>query len=900
MVQRARLAGTDLEFYPLSELTSAGFDDPSGLPMTVKILLEGLVRLAESVTTDESNIGALSRWPARPPKDSELPFLPARVLMQDFTGVPAVVDLAAMRSAMKRAGKDAGRVDPLVPVDLIIDHSVQVDSFGFRDSYTRNIQKEIERNRERYALLRWAQQAFHNFSLVPPGMGICHQVNLEYLARVVQVREIGGRKVAIPDTLMGTDSHTTMVNGLGVLGWGTGGIEAEAAILGQPAYLPTPVVVGVRFIGALPAGATATDLVLTLTEMLRRHGVVDKFVEFCGDGLSTLSVPDRATLSNMCPEYGATSALFPVDQQTLRYLEVTGRDREQIELVERYTKEQGLFRVDGAAPPKFTELLELDLTKVESSLAGPKRPQDRVSLPDVWSSFTTVFAPGPKPEPEAISRLTEEGGPVNGRATVAVHAKHQAQVENGCVVIAAITSCTNTSNPSVMVAAGLLAKKAVELGLTVNPYVKTSLAPGSRVVTDYLKTAELLEPLEKLGFFLVGYGCTTCIGNSGPLASPEVEAAVTKEDLAVAAVLSGNRNFEARIHPLVKASYLASPPLVVAFALAGTMHKDLATEPVAETPDGKPVMLSELWPSQEEVNAVVQKCVKQEMFKREYSRIFDGDEHWKSMAAPTGPIFAWDQESTYVKEPPYFEGFSPQPSPLKDIEGARVLAMVGDSVTTDHISPAGSIPVDGPAGRYLIEKGIDRFDFNSFGARRGNHEVMERGTFGNIRLRNALASREGYFTKHFPDGEEMTIFDAAQSYKKQDVPLIVLAGKEYGTGSSRDWAAKGPLLLGVRAVIAESYERIHRSNLVGMGILPLQFMPHENAQLLGLTGRERFTIRGLDSLQPGQLVEVHAAPDDGQAISFSALARVDNETEMGYLHHGGILPLVLRELIGDN
>jgi len=890
VIGSARLGGTNLDFYPLQDLGE-------GLPMTVKVLLEGLIRLVEAGVADEKSITALAHWPAPPHADAELPFLPARVLMQDFTGVPAVVDLAAMRSAMKRAGKDAGKVDPLVPVDLIIDHSVQVDSFGFRDSYTRNIQKEIERNRERYALLRWAQQAFHNFSLVPPGMGICHQVNLEYLAKVVQVRDIGGHKVAIPDTLMGTDSHTTMVNGLGVLGWGTGGIEAEAAILGQPAYLGTPIVVGVRFHGALPAGSTATDLVLTLTEMLRKHGVVDKFVEFCGDGLSSLSVPDRATLSNMCPEYGATSALFPVDHQTLRYLEVTGREREQIDLVERYTKEQGLFRVDGAPTPNFTELLELDLTKVESSVAGPKRPQDRVPLPKVWESFSTVFKAGPKPEPDAISRLTQEGGPVDGRATVAVHAKHEAQVEHGCVVIAAITSCTNTSNPSVMVAAGLLAKKAVELGLTVNPYVKTSLAPGSRVVTDYLQTANLLEPLEKLGFFLVGYGCTTCIGNSGPLASPEVEAAVTKEDLAVVAVLSGNRNFEARIHPLVKASYLASPPLVVAFALAGTAHKDLATEPVAETPDGRPVMLSELWPSQEEVNAVVQQCVQQDMFKREYSRIFEGDEHWKSMAAPTGPIFAWDPESTYVKEPPYFEGFSSRPSPLTDIEGARVLAAVGDSVTTDHISPAGSIPADGPAGRYLIEKGVDRFDFNSFGARRGNHEVMERGTFGNIRLRNALASREGYFTRHLPDGEDMTIFDAAQRYKAEGVPLIVLAGKEYGTGSSRDWAAKGPLLLGVRAVIAESFERIHRSNLIGMGILPLQFAPGENAQQLGLTGQEKFTIRGVESLRPGQQVDVHAVADDGRETTFSARARVDNETELGYLHNGGILPLVLRELI---
>ena len=891
MIQRSKLRGTDFEFYPLGDVAS-------GLPMTVKVLLEGLARLVESGVTAESNVDALARWPSPPPQDSELPFLPARVLMQDFTGVPAVVDLAAMRSAMQRAGKHAGKVDPLVPVDLIIDHSVQVDAFGFREAYTRNIEKEIERNRERYALLRWAQQAFHNFSLVPPGMGICHQVNLEYLARVVQVRDVDGKKVAIPDTLMGTDSHTTMVNGLGVLGWGTGGIEAEAAILGQPAYLATPTVVGVRFSGALRAGSTATDLVLTLTEMLRKHGVVDKFVEFCGDGLSSLSVPDRATLSNMCPEYGATSALFPVDQQTLRYLEVTGRDREQIELVERYTKEQGLFRVDGAPTPKFTELLELDLAGVEPSVAGPKRPQDRVPLPRVWESFASVFSSAQKPDPTAISRLTEEGGPVPGR--VAVRTKKQASIEDGCVVIAAITSCTNTSNPSVMVAAGLVAKKAVELGLTVNPYVKTSLAPGSRVVTDYLKTADLLEPLEKLGFYLVGYGCTTCIGNSGPLATPEIEAAVTKDNLSVVAVLSGNRNFEARIHPLVKASYLASPPLVVAYALAGTVRKDLSSEPVGETPDGKPVMLSELWPSQEEVNAIIQKCVKQEMFKREYSRIFEGDEHWKSMDAPTGPIFAWDARSTYVKEPPYFEGFKSHPQALTDVVDARVLAVLGDSVTTDHISPAGAIPADSPAGRYLIEHGVDKADFNSFGARRGNHEVMERGTFGNIRLRNALVSREGYWTRHFPDGEETTIFDAAQRYKKEDVPLIVLAGKEYGSGSSRDWAAKGQLLLGVRAVIAESFERIHRSNLVGMGILPLQFTPGENPSALGLTGKEKFTIRGIDSVRPGQMVDVHATTDDGQTTSFAARARVDNETEVGYMHNGGILPLVLRELIAKN
>src|SRR6266849_3481058 len=748
IANRSKLAGTDLDYYPLAALPKNGYADPAGLPMTDKVLLEGLLRITEAGTTNESSVRALAAWPAPPPKDAELPFLPARVLMQDFTGVPAVVDLAAMRSAMKRGGKDAGKVDPLVPVDLIIDHSVQVDAVGFKDAYTRNIEKEIERNRERYSLLRWAQQAFNNFSLVPPGMGICHQVNLEYVAQVVQVRNVAkGRKVAIPDTLMGTDSHTTMVNGLGVLGWGTGGIEAEAAILGQPAYLAPPVVVGVRFHGALPAGSTAADLVLTLTEMLRKHGVVDKFVEFCGDGLSSLSVPDRATLSNMCPEYGATSALFPVDAQTLRYLEVTGRPREQIELVERYTKEQGLFRVDGSATPKFSELLELDLTKVEPSLAGPKRPQDRAPLPLVWESFTAAFGNGPHPDADALSRLSEEGGPVNGRAATAVAAKPAKTLDNGCVVIAAITSCTNTSNPSVMVAAGLLAKKAVELGLDVAPYVKTSLAPGSRVVTDYLQTAGLMEPLEKLGFYLVGFGCTTCIGNSGPLATPEIEAAVVKDDLSVVAVLSGNRNFESRIHPLVKASYLGSPPLVVAYALAGTVNIDLTKDPLGHTKDGKPVMLSELWPAQDEVNEVVQRCVRQEMFKREYAKIFDGDEHWKQMSAPTGPIFDWDPDSTYVKEPPYFEDFAATPKVLTDVVGARVIALLGDSVTTDHISPAGAIPADSPAGKYLIEHGVQKLDFNSYGSRRGNHEVMVRGTFGNIRLRNKLVEREGYWTR---------------------------------------------------------------------------------------------------------------------------------------------------------
>ena len=652
-----------------------------------------------------------------------------------------------------------------------------------------------------------------------------------------------------------------------------------------------------RFHGALPAGSTATDLVLTLTEMLRKHGVVEKFVEFCGDGLSSLSVPDRATMSNMCPEYGATSALFPVDEQTLRYLEITGRSREQIDLVERYTKEQGLFRRDGDPAPKFTELLELDLGKIEPSLAGPKRPQDRVSLPRVWESFTAAFGNGPKPSTDATSRMSEEGGPVNGRGRIAVAAKPEAKLEDGCVVIAAITSCTHTSNPSVMVAAGLLAQKAVELGLEVHPYVKTSLAPGSRVVTDYLETAGLMKPLEKLGFFLVGYGCTTCIGNSGPLSSPDVEAKVTADDLSVVAVLSGNRNFESRIHPLVKASYLGSPPLVVAYALAGTVNIDLTTEPIGTTPDGKPVMLSELWPSQSEVNEVVQRCVQQDMFKREYSRIFDGDEHWKKMAAPQGPIFQWDEKSTYVKEPPYFEGFSPEPAALHDVEGARVLAVLGDSVTTDHISPAGAIPAESPAGKYLIDRGVQRPEFNSFGARRGNHEVMARGTFGNIRLRNKLVEREGYWTVHLPDGKESTIFEAAEQYRSEGVPLIVIAGKEYGSGSSRDWAAKGPLLLGVRAVIAQSFERIHRSNLVGMGILPLEFAPGESMQSLGLTGRERFTVRGVDAGKPGQTIEVEAVGDDGKKTIFKTRSRIDNETEVSYMRNGGVLPQVLRELI---
>jgi len=788
-----------------------------------------------------------------------------------------------------------------VPADLVIDHSVQVDAFGTNLAFNRNIEKEYERNSERYALLRWAQQAFRNFRVVPPGMGICHQVNLERLSRVVQVREAEGGAVAIPDTLVGTDSHTTMVNGVGVLGWGVGGIEAEAAMLGQPMYLPPPVVVGVRLAGALRAGATATDLVLTLTQMLRKKGVVDKFVEFCGDGLSSLPVPDRATLSNMCPEYGATAALFPVDQQTLQYLRVTGREPEHIDLVERYTRAQGMFRTDGTPAPRFSELVELNLSDVEPSLAGPKRPQDRVALPRVWESFTSVFTDAERPAPAAVSRFDDEGGAadVSGReGSVAVATRPKAEVRHGSVVIAAITSCTNTSNPSVMVAAGLLAKRAVERGLKVPSWVKTSLAPGSRVVTDYLKAAGLLTYLEQLGFYLVGYGCTTCIGNSGPLASPAVESAVEQENLNVVAVLSGNRNFEGRIHPLVRASYLASPPLVVAYALAGDLRRDLSRDPLGTDREGKPVHLSELWPSVDEVDAAVRGSLQVDMFAHEYEHIFDGDEHWKRMAAPEGPTYEWDAESTYVREPPYFKNMQASPRGLEDIVNARALVALGDSITTDHISPAGSIPTDSPAGRYLVEHGVERADFNSYGARRGNHEVLVRGTFANVRLRNTLVDREGYWTRHLPDGAEMTIHEAADRYREEGVPLVVLAGKEYGSGSSRDWAAKGPLLLGVRAVIAESFERIHRSNLVGMGVLPLEYADGASAASLGLRGDESFTIRGLaGGLRPGQQLTAEARANDGKRHSFTVRSRLDNDTDVGYLRNGGILPMVLRQVM---
>jgi aconitate hydratase A / 2-methylisocitrate dehydratase len=912
---RTALGGAEgVEVYRLDRLADTGVGDPSRLPVTVKILLENLLRNAGQSHVAESDVEALARWTgASGGEERERPFTPARVLLQDFTGVPAVVDLAAMRSAMARAGGDPARVDPLVPADLVVDHSVQVDAFGSPQAYAANIEREYERNRERYELLRWAQQAFHGFRVVPPGMGIVHQVNLEYLASVVAVREQDGRRVAIPDTLVGTDSHTPMVNGIGVLGWGVGGIEAEACLLGQPLFLLTPTVVGVRFHNALQPGVTATDLVLTLTDLLRRHGVVGKFVEFCGRGLSALTAADRATMSNMSPEFGATASLFPVDDQTLHYLRESGRDPAHVELVERYCREQGMFRTDDDEPPLFSEMVELDLALVEPSLAGPSRPQDRVSLSGVWDSFAAKFGDGTgeagNGSSAQVSRFEGEGGHPRGASAEGppVESGHRpgphhvggaGTLTDGSVVIAAITSCTNTSNPSVMVAAGLLARRAVERGLRMPDHVKTSLAPGSRVVTDYLERAGLMEPLNALRFNLVGYGCTTCIGNSGPLPD-EVAARVEDDDLAVVAVLSGNRNFEGRIHPQVKASYLASPPLVVAYALAGTVHIDLTTDPLGHDREGRPVRLRDLWPSAEEVASVLRTVLGSDLFDREYGRIFDGDEHWRLLEAPTGSMFDWQPDSTYVREPSFFTDLAAEPPAPGDIEGARVLALLGDSITTDHISPAGVIPRTSPAAAYLLEHGVEVREFNTYGARRGNHEVMVRGTFANIRMRNLLAGgREGGFTVHLPSGEVTTIFEAATRYQAAGTPLLVVAGREYGSGSSRDWAAKGPALLGVRAVIAESYERIHRSNLVGMGVLPLQFRPGETAAGLGLSGRETYTLRGIaGGLRPSAEVRVSARGDAGGETAFTTVARLDSLTDVDYHRHGGVLPLVLRQLM---
>jgi aconitate hydratase len=893
--------------------------DIARLPFSLKILLENLLRNEDGEGIRAQDIEALASWNAKEEPSKEIAFTPARVIMQDFTGVPAVVDLAAMRDAIQEMGGDPSKINPLVPAELVIDHSVQVDAFGTRDAFQRNAELEFERNKERYAFLRWGQGAFENFQVVPPDTGIVHQVNLEYLARVVFVDETSGR--AYPDTLVGTDSHTTMINGLGVLGWGVGGIEAEAAMLGQPMSMLIPQVLGFKLTGELQEGATATDLVLTVTEMLRQQGVVGKFVEFHGEGLARLPLADRATIGNMSPEFGSTCAIFPIDAETLRYLEFSGRPRELIELVEAYAKEQGLWHDENSEEPTFSDTLELDLSAVVPSIAGPKRPQDRVSLTESKPAFRMAlegYLPEEDPEDEAVSESFPASDPVsthvpNGsghepqggtggtqvadrpstRTPVTLSDGTETELDHGHVVIAAITSCTNTSNPSVMLGAGILARNAVQKGLQVKPWVKTSLAPGSKVVTEYLDRAGLTEYLEALGFHLVGYGCTTCIGNSGPLPE-EISDVVGAEDLAVVSVLSGNRNFEGRINPDVKMNYLASPPLCVAYALAGTMDIDLYDQPLGEDEHGQPVYLKDIWPTAAEVAQTVQEAVQSDMFRKSYGEVFDGDERWNSLQVPTGERFAWDPESTYVRRPPFFEHLPAEPEPITDIEDARVLAVLGDSVTTDHISPAGSIKRDGPAGEYLIEHGVQPKDFNSYGSRRGNHEAMMRGTFANIRLRNQLApGTEGGVTLKLPEDEPMSIYDAAMRYIEEGTPLVVLAGKEYGSGSSRDWAAKGTRLLGVRAVIAQSYERIHRSNLVGMGVLPLQFRQGESVESLGLTGRETFTIHGLaeaDSVPR----ELTVRADDKE---FTVIARIDTPKEQRYFRHGGILQFVLRQLL---
>jgi aconitate hydratase len=916
--------------------------DLARCPVTLKILLENVLRHAGGGIVTEDDVAALSAWRAGQPGEAEIPFMPARVILQDFTGVPAVVDLSVMRDAMADLGGDPARVNPLVPADLVIDHSVQVDMYGTPAAFLFNVGREYERNGERYQLLRWAQTAFRDLRVVPPGTGIVHQVNLEYLATVVAQRD----GVAFPDTLVGTDSHTTMINGLGVLGYGVGGIEAEAVLLGQPLYQPMPRIVGVRLSGELPQGSTATDLVLVVTEMLRRYGVVGAFVEFAGDGLAGLALADRATIANMSPEFGATATLFPIDDETLTYLRLTGRPDDLVNLVERYAKAQGLWREPGPGP-EFDDRLELDLSTVEPSVAGPRRPQDRVLLKDLRGNFRSTFPDGlqlPVAELAAREPTAQEGrveeasaesfpasdppshssagvhaeappaGPAERAATEAAAAEEiedrrayrpvtialedgEATIRTGSVAIAAITSCTNTSNPTVMIGAGLLARNAVARGLRVSPTVKTSLAPGSKAVTGYLDAAGLMAPLDTLGFALAGYGCTTCIGNSGPLDEP-IAKAIEANDLVVVAVLSGNRNFEGRIHPLARASYLASPPLVVAFALAGTVDIDLTSEPLGVDDEGRPVMLADLWPSSQEIRQVIGSSIDPALFQRTYATVFEGDDRWRALPIPAGDRYAWDESSTYIAQPPFFDGLAPEPEPLTDIVDARVLVVLGDSVTTDHISPAGSIAPWSPAGQWLQAKGVAPLEFNSYGARRGHHEVMMRGTFGNIRLRNALAGgKEGPYTVHLPDGDEAFIYDAAMRYRDEGTPLVVIAGKEYGSGSSRDWAAKGTALLGIRAVLAESFERIHRSNLVGMGVLPLQFMPGESAGSLGITGREAFTIHGLGELSPRARLTVTAQDEaGGEPRRFTAIARLDGPIDVEYYRQGGILPAVLRRL----
>src|SRR5580704_5807665 len=877
-----RAADESFDIYRLNALERAGVGHVARLPFSLKVLLENLLRHEDGRFVFADDIRALAGWDpsaAEGATEKEISFMPARVLLQDFTGVPAVVDLAAMREAMRSLGGDPKKINPLLPAELVIDHSVQVDKFGAAGAFAFNADLEMQRNIERYAFLRWGQKGFQNFKVVPPDTGICHQVNLEYLARVVFREKQNGSWVAFPDTLVGTDSHTTMVNGLGVFGWGVGGIEAEAAMLGQPLSMLIPAVVGFKLHGRLPEGATATDLVLTVTQMLRKKGVVGKFVEFYGTGLSSLTLPDRATIANMAPEYGATMGFFPVDSETLAYLRFTARNEDQVKLVEAYTKEQGLFRTDATPDPIFSDKLGLDLATVVPTMAGPKRPQDSVRLTDAKSSFEKSLGAAPK------SVSVQNNG-------------DRFDLADGSVVIAAITSCTNTSNPSLMLGAGLLAKKAVERGLTSKPWVKTSFAPGSKVVTDYIEKAGLWPYLNSLHFNLVGYGCTTCIGNSGPL-SEAISHAIKGNNLLAVSVLSGNRNFEGRINPLCRANYLASPPLVVAYALAGRMDLDMVNEPLGNDKTGKPVYLRDIWPTPAEVESTMRLSVSSDMFRKEYADVYAGDEHWKALPIPEGDLYAWDPKSTYIQDPPFFHDMPRTPAALKDLTGLRALAVLGDSVTTDHISPAGSIPADTPAGRYLISRGVQPKDFNSYGARRGNHEVMMRGTFANIRLRNALASgTEGGWTIHQPSAEKMSIYDAAMKYRDARVPLIVIAGKEYGSGSSRDWAAKGTLLLGVRAVLAESFERIHRSNLVGMGVLPLEFLPDENLKTLGLSGLEIFDVEGLaHNFEPRKKMKVRARHAAGEEKHFTAIARVDTPFELAYYQHGGILQYVLRQML---
>ncbi|WP_248929754.1 aconitate hydratase AcnA [Paenibacillus hamazuiensis] len=887
------VSGKTYAYYSLQALEEQGFSDVSRLPFSIKVLLEAAVRQFDGRAITPEHVKQIANWAKERDDNKEIPFIPARIVLQDFTGVPVVVDLAAMRDTMKKAGGDPKRINPLVPVDLVIDHSVMVDAFGSKDALDYNINVEFERNEERYRFLRWAQTAFDNFRAVPPSTGIVHQVNLEYLASVAATKQVDGETVVYPDSLVGTDSHTTMINGLGVVGWGVGGIEAEAGMLGQPLYFVAPEVIGFKLTGNLPEGATATDLALTVTQMLRKKGVVGKFVEFYGPGLSNISLADRATVANMAPEYGATIGFFPVDSETLNYLRSTGREEEQIALVEAYYKEQGMFRTDATPDPIFTDKIELDLSTVVPSLAGPKRPQDRVELTNMKESFNSIIR---TPIDKGGYGLSEDK--INEVVDVKYPNGETVKMGTGAVVIAAITSCTNTSNPSVMLGAGLVAKKAVERGLVKPAYVKSSLTPGSLVVTEYLKKAGLIEPLEALGFHVAGYGCATCIGNSGPLPD-EVSQAIADNDMTVAAVLSGNRNFEGRVHAQVKANYLASPPLVVAYALAGTVNIDLTKDPIGYDKNNQPVYLKDIWPSNAEVQAAVQTALTPDMFRAKYSNVFRANERWNAIDVPEGELYEWDPKSTYIANPPFFENIQNGIGDIADIRGAKTLALLGDSVTTDHISPAGNIKVDSPAGKYLIEHGVKKEDFNSYGSRRGNHDVMMRGTFANIRIRNQVApGTEGGVTTYLPTGEVESIYDASMKYQANGTNLVVIAGKEYGTGSSRDWAAKGTFLLGVKAVIAESFERIHRSNLVGMGVLPLQFKAGDSWKSLGITGRETFDIVGLSNdVRPGQSVTVNATREDGSTFSFEAIVRLDSLVDVDYYRNGGILQTVLRQIM---